>query len=74
MAAKMKIEILKRTVCGGEPVAPGDVVNASEKDAKFLINMKKAKATTRRIGKAKAGEKAAEKPEGKSEDDEQDED
>ncbi|KZL17537.1 hypothetical protein [Pseudovibrio sp. Ad37] len=63
MAAKMKIEILKRTVCGGEPVAPGDVVNASEKDAKFLINMKKAEPTTRRVGKAKAGEKPKEEDE-----------
>ncbi|MFS8181483.1 hypothetical protein ACMG4P_07955 [Pseudovibrio denitrificans] len=69
-AKKMKIEILKRTVCDGESVAPGDVVNASEKDAKFLINMEKAKATTRRVGKAKAGEKAADK----SEEGEQEED
>ncbi|WP_068310458.1 hypothetical protein [Polycladidibacter hongkongensis] len=60
MAAKMKIEILKRTVCEGEPVAPGDVVSASEKDAKFLINMKKAEKTTKRVGKAKAGDKPKE--------------
>jgi GH24 family phage-related lysozyme (muramidase) len=63
MAAKMKIEILKRTVCDGEPVAPGDVVSASEKDAKFLINTEKAKATTRRVGKAKADEKQKEEDE-----------
>ena len=56
MAGKMKIEILKRTVCDGEKVAPGDVVNASEKDAKFLINAGKARKTTKRVGKVKAEE------------------
>ena len=59
MAAKMKIEILKRTVCDGESVAPGDVVNASEKDAKFLINLGKAEKTTKKVGKAKAVSKPA---------------
>ncbi|MFS8182128.1 hypothetical protein ACMG4P_11305 [Pseudovibrio denitrificans] len=50
MAAKMKIEILKRTVCDGEPVAPGDVVSASEKDANFLINMEESRKQTTKAG------------------------
>ena len=57
MAAKQKIEILKRTVCDGEKVGPGDVVSASEKDAKTLIAMGKAENTSKAVGKAKADEK-----------------
>ena len=60
MAEKQKIEILKRTVCDAEPVGPGDVVNATKKDALFLINSGKARATTKRVGKAKAESKEPE--------------
>jgi hypothetical protein len=31
------IRLLKRTVCGGVPVAPGDVVDASARDASYLV-------------------------------------
>jgi hypothetical protein len=41
----MKITILKSTVCGGLPVKPGDVVEASAKDAFYLTATKAAIAT-----------------------------
>ena len=40
--AKVKILILKNTVCGGVPVSRGDMVPASEADARLLVAMKKA--------------------------------
>ncbi|KZL21125.1 hypothetical protein PsAD2_00409 [Pseudovibrio axinellae] len=58
--AKKKIVIVKRTVCDGENVGPGDVVNAPEKEANFLINLGKAEETKKAVGKAKAPEKAPE--------------
>lgn len=33
----MRIHILKATVCGGKPVAPGQELEASSKDANYLI-------------------------------------
>lgn len=36
------IKILKATVCGGLPVSPGDVVDASTGDAHYLINTQAA--------------------------------
>ena len=38
----MKILILRDTVCGGVPVTAGSVVDASGKDARILITMRKA--------------------------------
>lgn len=38
----MKIQIIRNTVCGGEAVSVGDVVNASDSDARILINSGKA--------------------------------
>jgi ribosomal 50S subunit-recycling heat shock protein len=40
----MKIEILKDTVAGQKAVKAGDQLVVSDKEAKFLINIKKAKA------------------------------
>jgi len=39
----MKIEITKSTVCSGQKVSIGQVVDASEKDARLLISIGKAK-------------------------------
>lgn len=36
------IKILKKTVCGGKPVSPGDVVEASLGDARYLVNTNSA--------------------------------
>lgn len=41
----MKITILKSTVCGGASVRPGDVVEASAKDAFYLTSTKAAMTT-----------------------------
>lgn len=38
----MLIEIIRNTVCGKKSVAKGDIVEASDQDAKLLIGMKKA--------------------------------
>ena len=38
----MKVLILRDTVCGGVPVFAGDVVDASERDARILIMANKA--------------------------------
>jgi hypothetical protein len=37
-----KIKLLKNTMCGGVRVDAGDVVDASDKDAKILMDMKAA--------------------------------
>jgi len=42
MAAKQRIKILRPTVCGGKPVKVGDIVTATEKDARTLLAMGKA--------------------------------
>lgn len=39
----MKIEILKMTMCGGRRVKAGAVVEASDRDAAFLVNTRRAK-------------------------------
>ncbi|MCK9563521.1 MAG: hypothetical protein M0R02_12480 [Bacteroidales bacterium] len=31
------IRLLKHTVCGGKPVGPGEVVDASHRDASYLV-------------------------------------
>ena len=42
-APSMKtVKILRRTVCGGEAVKPGDIVEASPADARFLVAIGKA--------------------------------
>ena len=38
----MKIEIKRATVCGGVPVSVGDIVEASDTDARVLIALGKA--------------------------------
>lgn len=38
MSDTRKITILKSTVCGGKPVSPGQAVDASLKDACYLVN------------------------------------
>ena len=38
----MKIEIKRSTICGGVPVAVGDIVDASGSDARSLIALGKA--------------------------------
>lgn len=38
----MKIKILRSTVCGGEVVEAGQIVEASERDAALLIVLGKA--------------------------------
>tara|TARA_R110002020_G_scaffold88898_2_gene217714 strand:- start:207 stop:401 length:195 start_codon:yes stop_codon:yes gene_type:complete len=38
----MKIEIRRSTVCGGVPVATGEIVDASGPDARTLIALGKA--------------------------------
>lgn len=40
---EMRILILRNTICGGQPVFEGQVVDADEEDARLLIQMKKAK-------------------------------
>ena len=44
----VKIKILRTTVCGGKPVEKGKVIDASDKDANYLIG----------IGKAESAEKS----------------
>lgn len=39
----MKIEILKSTMCGGKPAKVGAKIEASDSDARYLINTGKAK-------------------------------
>jgi hypothetical protein len=51
--SKVKIKILRNTVCGGEPVEAGDVVNASESDAKTLVAIKKAEYVEKAAPKGK---------------------
>ena len=36
------IKLLKNTVCGGKAVGKGDVVDASDRDAFYLVSTKKA--------------------------------
>ena len=38
----MKIKLLKTTACDGKMYAAGSVVDASNKDAQYLIGVKKA--------------------------------
>lgn len=52
-----RIEITRATVCGGVTVSAGDVIDASDRDADFLVA----------IGKARH---AAEDPAGSEQDDE----
>jgi hypothetical protein len=42
----MKIEILRSTNCGGKHVQPGDVVEASNRDANLLVGIGFAKQYT----------------------------
>ena len=44
MSETQTIKLLKNTVCGGRPVMKGDIVEASLKDARFLINRGRAEA------------------------------
>lgn len=39
----MKLKIIRATVCGGKPVEVGEVVDASERDARTLIALGKAR-------------------------------
>jgi hypothetical protein len=55
VAETKTIEILKDTNCDRKRVKAGDIVEASTKDAKFLINTKKAVLSE---GKAKRGRKS----------------
>jgi hypothetical protein len=48
----MKIKMTRDTICGGKAVKTGEVIEAQDKDAKTLILMGKAKATTDKGGKA----------------------
>lgn len=43
MSDTRTIKILKSTVCDGLTVSPGDVVDASLSDARYLVNTKAAK-------------------------------
>lgn len=38
----MRIQILRGTVCNGQPVVAGDMVETDEVQAKYLIQLKKA--------------------------------
>jgi len=49
----MKIKILKQTVCNGEVVKVGDVVEANDRDARFLINIGKAEESEGKKSKGK---------------------
>lgn len=42
----MKIRILRNTVAGGTSVKAGDVVEASEADARYLVAVQKAELVT----------------------------
>ena len=44
----MKIKILKSTVCGGKPVEKDKVIDASEKDANYLIGIGKAESSDKK--------------------------
>jgi len=54
----MKIKILKATYIKGEFVAVGQVVDASENDAQYLIGMGKAVKTDESVKEAKPEAKA----------------
>lgn len=57
----MYIKILRGTVVGGERVAVGAIVEASNRDARYLINTgraEEAKAPAPKRAKAKAAAKA----------------
>jgi hypothetical protein len=43
----MKIKILDGVICGGKRRKEGDIVDASERDAKYLINTKRAVLATK---------------------------
>jgi len=49
----MKIKMLKSTNCDGKAVAVGEVVDASEKDGRFLVSLKYAERHTSRKRKTK---------------------
>lgn len=61
------IKILKATVCGGLRVSPGDVVDASLGDARYLVNVKAAEPCERPAEKPRVAEKpkAERKPKNK---------
>lgn len=42
----MKIRLLRNTICDGQAVSAGDVVEASEQAARVLISMRKAEPYT----------------------------
>lgn len=42
----MQIKMIKSTVCDGAPVAAGEVVDASDKDGRFLVALKFAEPYT----------------------------
>jgi len=44
----VKIKILKSTVCGGKPVEKDKVIDASEKDANYLIGIGKAESSDKK--------------------------
>ena len=47
----MKIEIKRATVCGGVPVSVGDIVEASDTDARVLIALGKAIPAAEKVKK-----------------------
>jgi hypothetical protein len=57
------IKILKATVCGGLRVSPGDVVDASLGDARYLVNVKAAEPCEKPVVAEKP--KAERKPKNK---------
>jgi len=53
----MKILVTKNTVCGGERVKSGSVIDASDAEARFLMAIGKAKkAPVARKAKAKSSD------------------
>lgn len=46
---KVKIKILKATVCGQKRVEAGKVIDATQKDARTLIAMKKAELISGKV-------------------------
>ncbi len=48
----MLIEILRRTTISGRPVLPGEVHQASDSDARFLIGARKAQQVEEQRGVA----------------------
>lgn len=58
----MKIEIISGCICGGERTVDGEVVDATEKDAMYLINIGKAKEADKNAKVGKPAKKAAPAP------------